>query len=378
MSDAENSLELAADVPFRFRRGLAIASVAIGLLCVVLAWVLGVMRNPFGFMLNPFGLRVDATNAQFWSGLLVNVGTTVLLAFLLIVFERAIVTTVRKENAVVVEKAEARAGAKAAAVVDEKTTTITNRLDALQAEIQKHAADSSRARRTASSKIVEDPTFEAIGTAIVEAHKIGALISKGSSRYGENGTEFVVAAGDGLDAPRVRVDYGEGPERRQPTIVLTPLVGGNAEHFEWKMSAPVAGVLKALHDSLIAQGAAAGAKLYDAKVLLENISAFLDAATAGRQDDPDAWVSKGPSYELIAPGWMVTDRGIEVRGHGLLVPRKAFGTYARGYSSQSNRVTGADIPAAPPGDLDQDTYKFAIQRASRFLLGDPFPNMREH
>ncbi len=102
--------------------------------------------------------------------------------------------------------------------------------------------------------------------------------------------------------------------------------------------------------------------------LFRNIRSFLEAATAGRNAEVDAWLSTSPAHELIGGGWIITERGIEVRGRGVLVPRQYLGHYVRG----TNRVQGERVSLTAPEGVEA-VYSGALVRAKAYMLGNPFP-----
>lgn len=353
----------------QIRSGLAVASIAAGIAILVVAWHLGVDQNPLGLLLAPFGFAVGAAQATFFSGLLVNIGTTVLLAVLLIMFERTILRRVQNESRESEYRAERAAEDRAEAVVAERVKPLETRLTNLDALFQNHQDETARARRRAASALLENSDFDSF------ANKLSAIASSGavtrpSIDSPNDAMLFIVPAGDSISSPRVEISYGGNDGRRSRDIKFSMLnVAEGSVSANWNKVVPLQNVLQSLSDQLVGSGAARMTKAVSPDALFRNVALFLDAAAAGRNGDTDAWLTTAPAHELVFDGWIITENGVEARGHGVIVPRFKFGRRIPG----TDGVQGEKIDTDPPLGVDEDIYAEAVNRARPFLLSRPFP-----
>ena len=366
--DASGPANVDGEPPIRIRRGLAWLSVAIGVGILALAWHFGVSENPLGLALNLVGIAVNATHATFISGLLVNIGTTVLLAVVLIVFERTILRRVQKATSASEQRAEKAAETKAEAVIKERVEPLELRLTSLDGLLRNHGDQRSQERRDAASTILDDSDFNSFAEKLSTVASSGA-VTKPAIDAPDDAMLFIVPAGDDLSAPRVKISYNGNDGRRAADVMFSVMhAEGGDIAANWNRIVPLPDVLRTLYDELVNRGAVHTAKAFSADALFLNIGRFLAAATAGRDGDPDAWLSTSAAHELVADGWIITERGIEVRGRGVLVPRFRFGTYVSG----TNTVTGRKLSLSAPEGVDQAIYSEALVRAQPFMLDRPF------
>lgn len=85
----------------------------------------------------------------------------------------------------------------------------------------------------------------------------------------------------------------------------------------WNESVCLDGALSRLNDELVRRGAVHPRNSFSPDALFRNIRSFLEAATAWRNAEVDAWLSTSPAHELIVDGLIIIARGIKVRGRGV-------------------------------------------------------------
>lgn len=202
---------------------LAIGFVATGALAVWLGW-----RVANGL----FGLSIVDT--AYWSGAAVNVGTTLLLAIALVLFEQRIVnrvdTKVDDTKRQVNSQTERQVGA-----VREQVAVLTQRAEAIEENLSgindqfaqaKAARDADQIAKL--ERLLTDPTHESFRDAMSMAAGAGVV-----GPFGRSEASFVAPAGAPLTAPRLRVTYS--PERMTED-------GHSAEHLglEYESDNPAA------------------------------------------------------------------------------------------------------------------------------------------
>lgn len=343
----------------RFHPGWAIASVASGAAMLGLAWILAAYANPFW-------LGIDAKNATFLSGLFVNIGTTLILAFLLVIFDGVITRKVEGVRDAAVEQASEAAKT----VVDERVSGLEARISELDGVVRARSAGLA-AERLAAAERVTSARYQDLEAAIRAANAINAISKASDSPIHEHASRFVVPAGLGVRSPRVHIAY-DGAVESSSTITLSYADDPGKVSVVWRQGEDVVSVLIALREAFVSKGHSDIADLLQAETLFNNLREFLREAIDARQRKGETWLSGEPVHEMITSGWFVTAAGIEVVGHGVIAKRADFGHYVRGRSSASNVVTGENLPAAAPYDLPQHIFDAAVERARPRMLGRPF------
>ena len=212
MTNAEQRIPAPAKP--RVRWGIAAGSIVGGLVALAGAWV-------FGTQSNPFGLGLDENSTAFWSGLLLNVGTTIALAFLLIAFERIIITEVRREGAAAIRLAKTTAEEVAGDVVDAKLAPIELRLNDFDATLKERAAQRQNDRLQAASNVKTDTSFEAFAAALKAAAEINAITEVPGGIGTQGDSQIIVPAGRGFDAPRVEITHIQHASNGSPHIAFS-------------------------------------------------------------------------------------------------------------------------------------------------------------
>ncbi|CAH0281575.1 hypothetical protein SRABI128_03662 [Microbacterium sp. Bi128] len=334
---------------------------------VVLFVALGVSALLFGGWVAYGGSPWREEQAAFWSGLFVNVGTTLLLAAVLVWFERILLRQVRSENETAISTAATSAAQQAAETAAEATAArLVPRLNQMDEEIRTRSSARAASRTRSAVRLAELPTYEAVDAAFNAATSINAIRSRAGSTGGEGSGEVVVPAGVMLSAPRVRVLY-LAKNSNFPARIVFEHTSYEAQAV-WTEDKDAADVLDELSEALVRVGGAEVSRSLSAQGLLENLSALLADAVAGRQAEQGAWVSTGPVFEMICKDWYLTDKGLEIRGRGVAIPRSAFGKWIRG----TDRRTQQQLPPGPPQGLSEDAWSLAVARGDAYYPGPPF------
>lgn len=345
------------------RWGLAGLGTGLGVLILGLGWHFGIDENPFGLLLNPFGWAINAPHASLMSNLLLNIGVTVMLAVVLILFERIILTSVKRATDESEQRAELKAEAKAEEIVNERVVSIEARIDGLDTRVNEYAKERAQKRNDAARNIFADHDFGSVAEKLTRIASVGA-VARPDHRRTDGAAEFIVPAGTELSSPRVLISFTGDDHPRTPYVSFTILLADKSVSATWSSHVQLEEALQTLQEELVKEGEAAVWKHVSPEALLHNISEFLVAAAAGRNADDGAWLSGEPAREMVAEGWIITDAGLEVRGHGLLVPRTDLG--AR--DPRNNMISAARVDPSAPDGLDQETYTVAVTRAKQSLL----------
>lgn len=324
---------------------LVVVFILTGLLCILMAAAFS-----YGWT------ELDAEDTSFWSGLFVNVGTSLLLAALLVWFERVIVRDVQKQTQSTVEQAVSSAANTAA---QRTADALIPRIEDIDARLKERAETQVNARTAATARLAAMPTFEAVRLALAKASEINA-IQRWSDDDLEGGT-VIVPAGGALDSPRIRVVYS-APDH----VSLTHMAErGKPSTVEWNPGQSPDEVFGALHDQMVKDGTAPATHQMSVERLFGNLSALLTDATKARHADGDAWLSGQPVLEMVMPDCVISEAGVEVREHGVAATKKRLGRYTR-----SGHVAGDSVSPLPPGDLDQDTWNKSLERARHHFAWD--------
>lgn len=329
--------------------GILLVFVLSGLAALFVGWLVAYEVTP---------LRDE--HAAYWSGLLVNVGTTLLLAAALVYFERVVLRRVQTQNARAVKEAADQAA-------DAATERIVPRVEELERSIQAGASALKSKRTESAERVARQPTFDSIETALERAAEINAVRLRTFQGSSERIASIIVPAGAAPGAPRLGVMRVPRMGFRPARIILT----FERSEVVWQEGTETRDAFVELHEKMTAAGHGAAAGQVSVTSFFENCSLLLQVAIAARQNDSDKWLSGSPAIELIAADWVVTEAGLEIKGSGVVAAKDDFGRYLGG----SSTVTGDQVPLSPPGGLDEDLWTLARGRASALLLGAPFPQL---
>lgn len=336
------------DPPRRIRPGVAITITVVGLLLAVVACFFPAI---FGTGYNNFHSLLATV--------LINTGTTLMLAAALIVIDKWLVH---------VEQAAVH---RATEIVDDRTRELrsqtedlTTRVTALQEALHGRLAEKDADRADRFATVAQDASFDTVTSALEAANDVGALAT-GS---------IVVPAGSGLDAPRVVMrwaprsesDYhGSGDESE--SLLLLGVDGTQLDVF-WHEDEPTIAVLEELVDALNRSGNAPLAQAFSSAALFENLARALSEATRIRTDSSGSGLN-GATYEWLAEGWVVTNQGLFSGDHGLVIEQ---GRIKFPPPMMRPRELGAQRYAeerfAPPEGIDPGFWELAVDRTKHHIL----------
>lgn len=331
----------------------------------------GLIIIALGYLLS-IGLPFpDEVAANYWSSVAINIGTTLLLAAALVLLERELVVTARRE----VQRATAPIRAEAAAAraesesvraqnaqLGERTALLESRLIELDAQLRARAdaVATEQARAfTILGEVVDRDTVIQIMEAAARINALGQ-----HSRTGHSGS-VTVPAGTGLEAPRITLEYALIDEEDWsmsdvPSLALW-VVGIEDEPTIWTEGESAVEVFSAIRELMIRRGEARRTGPLSAEAFFRNLSASVEQATLSRSGHANGWLQNTPLLEMVTDGWMITNGGVEVEGHGLVIPRDLYPHDVPGAQRTSYRV------GAAPSGLDGPTWDFAAERGIHYF-----------
>lgn len=318
-------------------------------------------------------LVVDTKDESYASGVAVNIGTTLLLAAALVLFERALVFTAQRA----VQKATAPIRAEAAAAraesrfvraenaqLTERTAVLESRLLDLDGQLRARAdaANQEQARSFASlDETVDRRTVINIMDAASRINALGLHFQTGRSG------RVTVPAGTGLDAPRITVEYAifdEDDWNRAdvPTLALS-VVGMEHEPIVWGEEDDPLQIFTEVREMLIRGGEAKRTGPLSAEAFFRNLRSTVEQGTLSRSAQPGGWLVATPVLEMIAEDWMITVGGVEVRDRGVVIRPELYPHNVPGQERTSYRV------GAAPAELDGSIWDYAAERGSGYFTG---------
>lgn len=323
----------------KVRWPLVILAVVIGIAVLVGAWLVAYDRTLF-----------KDEHAAFWSGLLVNIGTTVLLATVLVWFERTIVRRVKRQTAVAVARAVSKVASDAA---DQATAAVSSRMAALEEAFRERSGRGATSRVAAAELVGEHPTFEATFAALSAARRIQAIGEPRYARPRPGGGEIVVPAGNTLAAPMIVFSVLDNDD-----LIFVGQSDGRARSAGviWDEGDDPLDILTQLHEKMLAEGHGEALKDFSVETLFSNLSRALQDATIAREHQDERWLSGKPVREMITPDCFLTDAGIELRNHGLVAERSKFGRI------RNQSLMDFDVPEVPPEHVSLDVWQRAVER----------------
>ena len=292
----------------RVRWWLAALFVGVGALCIFIAYLLA---SP-SFSTN--------TSAAFWSSVLVNVGSTLLLAALLVWFERRLVARVERSNARVAETV----GRVAEASAREAVAAVERRLDALEELDRAFSSESGQIQREQEeqlARVASDVTFDSIEGAMTQTQSLGGI------RSGQSwapSCSITIAAGDGPTPPRVLVTYRPETINDERRIEFETRGREGLASVTWSSSDPILEVLKEFRTSLVRVGLPSEAHSFSPAVLFSNLQGALKIATERREGRSVDWKGRAAVAEWVAPDIVLSDAGLEVRKLGVVIAADDF------------------------------------------------------
>ena len=328
--------------------------VLIGLAAIFVAWRL-IIPNP----------EQNAMPA-FWSGVLINVGTSILLAGILFVLERRFVKETRQVAAEAAEAAASQAVEQAA----NANQQLNARVSELEERLNGQLAEQQKNHDEALNSLTSDASYDSVLPNLKTAYEFGAI-----SRQG-----LTVPAGPDLESPRVTFVYqpayfneeGGGHDEqltveyvaeRKPNEIGTPIISA-----PWHPGEDPIEVFRQLMDDLVRSGRGNDKNRLKIGYAFTNLALTLKEAMSARRGD-DSWQSGGSVRELLSDGWILTENGVEARGHGIVATP---GQLVPPFSISERQAW--KLPDKPEW-ADSDVWETAMQRGRRELpaYSSPFP-----
>ncbi|MGB3439484.1 MAG: hypothetical protein WBA97_12100 [Actinophytocola sp.] len=315
------------------------------------------------------GLALFLEDRWVWQGtmpsVLVNVGTTLSLAGVLVLLEPLFTGRVVRAG----REAVREAAAEVEVHLQRRADELSARIDELQTQVDRRMD----ARARAQDSFVEDlvtPTFTTVTNALTEANRLGALAG---------GTATVEASADpvglslkfwwgtyadgSFDPPGLRLDV----EARR----LLPGPGGQPViKLEWKPDEPIDVFAERMNAELMRQGLWDGSDTVDWTLALRNLQDSLRLATTSRRREGATWELQEPLYEMVGSNWALTTAGVESRpANGVLIPESDFPSRSVGSKSadRGRRVDPADWPPPQPDWVSRDEWTAVLDRAQRLF-----------
>lgn len=282
----------------RPRWGLIVTLVVAGLALLVLGWFWAERDFPRSYL----------------SGVAVNVGTALLLASLLVWFERNFMKRVQNSQAATVQEVAKQAAENAVAQFDSTFAELNERVNALA---------EGRAAETAATidAITSDLTYEAVREALHAAAEIKAI----RTLVDDEGV-IIVPAGTSADSPLVRVQWhherephgghalyhqsDDSPEAFELGYVALDSTIASS-WIEWISGTDLVEAIDALKQQMVRDGLAVESRQLDAQALVTNLQTALHTALAARRAEPDSHFDTNTIYEWLWNGWLITERGLE-------------------------------------------------------------------
>lgn len=339
------------DPPRRIRPGVAISITVVGVLLAVAAC----------FFPPIFGSEYGAIQSLV-ATVLINIGTTLMLAAALIVVDKWLVQ---------VEKV---AEHRAAEIIDDRTrelrsqtAELATQVASLQEALDGRLAEKDADRADRFQTVGQHASFDTITSALEAANDVGALAT-GS---------ITVPAGPGFDAPRVFIRWApraesdsRGSDHDNAPLLFLSIDG--ADHtqieIEWPDDKPALSVLEELIDELKRSGNAPLVQAFSSESLFANLGSALSEATRIRIDSSGAGFT-GATHEWLAQDWVVTDKGLFSTDHGLLIDSGSIK-----YPVPTMRPREIGAPKRPeqefsaPEGVDPQFWALAVERTKHHAL----------
>ncbi|MEU4360350.1 hypothetical protein [Promicromonospora sp. NPDC023987] len=314
-------------------------------------------------------LSVRGGQPEYWPGVLANLGTSVLLAGFLFLLERRFVSETGKVVQEATSAAVANAARDAAAQTQAATASLVERLSELEHQLDVHRSQAA-ADQDERLSIGDEVSYEKVFEAITVAEEMGAIIARG----------VVVPASGSLDGPRLSFSRqrtpvsndsrdlidGQGSERYSILLGLETGDVWNSPAANWSPEDSPSEAFVRLDKEMIRQGFGPDAKVLEPAVALRNLSYALKSAVAARRSEDGAWLSGASLLEVLADGWALTERGLEVKGHGVVVDHRRWPPATGGFWNPDG------VPPTRPSEFDPATWDVALEHGhSWFPLGRP-------
>lgn len=303
----------------------------------------------------------------FWSGVLVNVGTTILLAGVLFWLERRFVKETGQVARAAASSAATQAASQVAVASDEVNKQLSARISDLEERLKAQRGEQTKSDEEAVDILSADASYGSVCRALKAAFDIEAI-----SQYG-----VTVPAGSEIASPRVNFRYqpawrnedgdgrGEGievsyvVENLSPNSIGTPFIG-----VSWAGEDP-AGIFNELLERMVRGGFGSDTHRVQIEQAFRNLALALGQAVAARRCEPSAWQSSESLLEIVTKDWVITRSGVEVQGHGVVAKATKF----RNGSGLRPEAVGTWTKPEKPDWAQQQEWDVAMERG-RSVLGD--------
>ncbi|MDR6989121.1 hypothetical protein J2Y66_003636 [Paenarthrobacter nitroguajacolicus] len=317
-----------------------------GLTAVFLGWQL-ILPNP-------------DQNAQptFWSGVLINVGTSTLLAGILFLLERRFVKDTR-------EVAVAAAQAAATQVVEQTSganTQLSSRISDLEERLNSQLAQQDKSRDEALDALKLDVSYRSVFSNLKTAYEQRAITRQG----------LTVPAGPELSSPRVSfvylpTFYNEDHDGQDEHLKVRYVaeqrsneLGTPVVEEMWHVDEDPTDVFHRLMERMVRAGRGGDKNRLRIADAFRNLAIVLKEAIAARRGD-ESWQSGGSVVELISDGWVLTENGVEVREHGIVATPKEL---TKPFAIEDRQKWS--LPEKPEW-AELDVWEKSMERGSREL-----------
>ncbi len=302
-------------------------------------------------------LTTPRFGAEFWSGVLVNGGATILLAAVLIWFERRLTTTTKRAVENAVSDAADQAGKAAAAAVQEATEDLKTRIDSLQDQVAARRARAAADQDAAIDALSEELTWDNVASAMETAAGLNA--TEGAVFVWASNIRRGPVLGFQYDAAEDNVDDRDldGERDRERGVILSFEEGGGpAVMRRWTKSQSAPEFFADFSEDLVASGYGNIARSINYSLVMKRLQDALADGVAGRRVEPGAWRTNAPLWEVIDGDWAITFAGLEHRDHRLVLS-----THDIPHRGESGRWE----PAQPEW-ADEHDWEQAVRRVQRW------------
>lgn len=331
---------------------------------VTFVTVLGAVVVGIPFALSEWTDPAFGTKQSLASTALINIGTTLLLAAVLVWLGRRFVSQAEGTARQVVEEQTKE--------FRTETAELRQRLEALQGRVAERTADVEAAGASILTDIVGDISFETVTKSLELANDIEALW------HGA----IAVPITDSVDAPAVRLSwaYAQKGGRFDSTDNLVPTLAMDYENrpeksnkhfdFQWRQGFPADELIYELKEWMVKLGFGEAAQVLDAEYLFKRFGDGVTDAIAAKRGLPGAWLKDcGLLDELVGPNLAITSFGVAARDHGLVIESSDFPARRSPAMSaeQRSNLTPYKLPerSAPEG-VDAGHWNVALKRAAEY------------
>ncbi|AXL12656.1 hypothetical protein DXT68_11270 [Microbacterium foliorum] len=245
---------------------------------------------------------------------------------------------------------------------EEATRVLNDRLDAIQERFERQLAEQAAQEDSAVSGIADEVSYESVMAAMETANKLGAVEQEVHVSGGDRLTDPVVSVA--LATEQQQIDYGSYSEPRVIGLALavdTRLLGtGYVVESLWTKDDDPITVFGRLRSEMVRVGYGPEFKGVNVQRLFQNLNRGLEDAVAGRRGDQGAWRSPGTLLDVLSDDWVVSNRGIEHREHGIVCPAIALRA-KRTFDKEP------DLPPAPEW-VDEERWGHMVTRARARLI----------